>query len=97
MFTGAVPVMSAVLLLIAADGLSTKLAAFSTASWEAILLRAEVSQGRMPVAGFSTLRLCARNVLYLAVISGPLLATFRGPFTNSWSARQYMRRKVGSL
>ena len=74
-----------------------KLDAFSAASCETMLDRAEVIQGLMADAGFSTLNPFATKVLYLASMSGPLLATFSGPLINSCNARQYIRRKVGSL
>src|SRR5436305_772449 len=94
--TGALPVMMARLLFRVTDGLTLKVEVFSAASWEMMLVRAWEIQFLM-LTGFSGLRPLARKVLYLASRSGPVTATFKGPLMSSCSARQYMRRKVGSL
>src|SRR5262249_7902215 len=91
-FTGAVPVITAVLFT-TTGAFRLKLLAFSAASGDAMLVRADVSQLLMFAFGFSTLWPLATNVLYLASNKGPLFAVLSGPFTNSCSARQYIRRK----
>src|ERR1035441_3304659 len=87
-FTGAWPVTYARLLLTVTAGFTEKPAAFTAASWAAMLLCACTSHGSMLAAGFSTLRPLATKVLYLAASTGPLLATFKGPLTSSPKARR---------
>src|SRR5882672_7583147 len=91
MATGALPLTRATSLLITTPGFTVKLAVFSTAIFEAMLSCACVSHDLRLEFGSSTVKPLATKALYLASSKGPLLAIFRGPFTNSCKARQYMR------
>ena len=62
-----------------------------------MLFRACESHGSMLDLGFSAPSPLAVITLYLASISGPLLATSNGPLTSSPNARQYIRQNVGLL